>query len=330
MILFHNFYSHGFQCGKSFPAPDFCWFDLRPVRQHSVKVDPEVSKTAHAYYGFSTEGDCWHCLSYCFVVEGALQGLSLAWIISDSWHHCDTFSSCSWTVRQRGERERERERGGEGGREGGRERERERQREREEREGERAGERGRKFLHLIQIPSRIFFQAGKGNEAYPHTLQAISRTWCPQLVLRTACSTKTRLLTSTVTSSLSLPYHHPHTCSCSRYTLSLPYHHSHTCSCSKYTLSLPYHHAHTCSCSRYTLSLPYHHPHTCSCSKYTLSLPYHHPHTCSCSKYTLSLPYHHPHTCSCSKYTLSLPYHYQHTCSCSRYTVITISPPTRL
>ena len=49
------------------------------VYKHSVEVDPEVSETVRAFYGFSIEGDCWHCLSYCFVVEGAPQGLRLAW-----------------------------------------------------------------------------------------------------------------------------------------------------------------------------------------------------------------------------------------------------------
>ena len=47
---------------------------------HSVEVDPEVSETVRAFYGFSIEGDCWHYLSYCFVVEGAPQGLRLAWV----------------------------------------------------------------------------------------------------------------------------------------------------------------------------------------------------------------------------------------------------------
>ena len=43
-------------------------------------MDPEVSETVRAFYGFSIEGDCWHCLSYCFVVQGAPQGLRLAWV----------------------------------------------------------------------------------------------------------------------------------------------------------------------------------------------------------------------------------------------------------
>ena len=42
-------------------------------------MDPEVSETVCAFYDFSVEGDGWHCLSYCFVVEGTPQGLRLAW-----------------------------------------------------------------------------------------------------------------------------------------------------------------------------------------------------------------------------------------------------------
>ena len=44
------------------------------------EVDPEVSETVRAFCGFSIEGDCWHCLSYCFVVKGAPQGLRFAWL----------------------------------------------------------------------------------------------------------------------------------------------------------------------------------------------------------------------------------------------------------
>ena len=53
---------------------------IRPafVRQHSVDVDPEVSVTICAFYDFSIEGDCWHCLSYCFAADGVPQGLGLA------------------------------------------------------------------------------------------------------------------------------------------------------------------------------------------------------------------------------------------------------------
>ena len=75
-----------------FFAPEFCWFDLSLVRQHSVEVDPEVSETVHAFFDFSDEGDSWHFLSYCFVVEGAPQGLRLAWInfgiclLAPMWH----------------------------------------------------------------------------------------------------------------------------------------------------------------------------------------------------------------------------------------------------
>ena len=79
MTLFDAFCSHGFQHRQSFLAPEF-WFDLRLVHQHSVEVDPKVSEAVHAFYDFSIEGDCWHCLSDCFVVEGAPQGLCLAWI----------------------------------------------------------------------------------------------------------------------------------------------------------------------------------------------------------------------------------------------------------
>ena len=72
MVLFDAFCSHSFQRGQSFLAPEFCRSDL-----HSVEADPEVSETVRAFYDFSIEGDCWHCLSYCFVVEGAPQDLSL-------------------------------------------------------------------------------------------------------------------------------------------------------------------------------------------------------------------------------------------------------------
>ena len=68
-------------CSFSFSFSLRCWFDLRLVCQHSVEVDPEVSETICAFYDFSIEGDCWHCLSNCFVVEGAPQGLRLAWIV---------------------------------------------------------------------------------------------------------------------------------------------------------------------------------------------------------------------------------------------------------
>ena len=96
-----SFRSHGFQCGQSILVPEFCWFDLRLVCQHSVEVDPEVPGTVRAFYDFSIEGDCWYCLSYCFVVKAAPQGLRLAWIdfgLSLSWYQCDIFSSCSWTT----------------------------------------------------------------------------------------------------------------------------------------------------------------------------------------------------------------------------------------
>ena len=92
MTLFDAFWSHGFQCRQSFLAPEFCWFDLRLVCQHSVEVDPEVSETVRAFYDFSIEGNCWHCLSYSFVLEGAPQGLWLAWIdfglclLAPMWH----------------------------------------------------------------------------------------------------------------------------------------------------------------------------------------------------------------------------------------------------
>ena len=82
----------GFQHGQSFLAPEFCWFDLRLVHHHCVEVDPKVSETVHVFYDFSTEGDCWHCLSYSFVVEGAPQGLCLAWtdfglcLLAPVWH----------------------------------------------------------------------------------------------------------------------------------------------------------------------------------------------------------------------------------------------------
>ena len=69
MTLFDAFCSNGFQRGQSFLAPEFCWFKL-----HSVEVDQEVSETVPAFYKFSIEGDCWHCLFYCFVVEDAPQG----------------------------------------------------------------------------------------------------------------------------------------------------------------------------------------------------------------------------------------------------------------
>ena len=51
----------------------------RLVRQQSVKVDPEVSETVRAFYDLIIEGDCWHCLSYFFVVGGSPQDLRLAW-----------------------------------------------------------------------------------------------------------------------------------------------------------------------------------------------------------------------------------------------------------
>ena len=93
MTLFDAFWSHGFLLGQSFLAPEFRWFDLRLVRQYPVEVDPEVSETVCWFYDFCIEGDCWHCLSYCFVFEGAPQGLRFAWIDLDSvsWHQCDTF-----------------------------------------------------------------------------------------------------------------------------------------------------------------------------------------------------------------------------------------------
>ena len=57
MTLFDAFWRHGFQRGQSFLAPEFCWLDLRLVRQHSVEVNPEVSETVRAFFDFSTEGD---------------------------------------------------------------------------------------------------------------------------------------------------------------------------------------------------------------------------------------------------------------------------------
>ena len=43
---------------ESFLVPEFCGFDLRLVRQHSVGVDPEVSEIVCAFYDFSIEEDC--------------------------------------------------------------------------------------------------------------------------------------------------------------------------------------------------------------------------------------------------------------------------------
>ena len=61
-------------------------------------MDPDVTETVRAFYDFSIEGDCWHCLSCCFVIEGASQSSDPV-----SWHHCDTFfqlllDSVDWCV----------------------------------------------------------------------------------------------------------------------------------------------------------------------------------------------------------------------------------------
>ena len=70
------------------------------MRQHSVEVDSEASETVLAFYGFSIEDDCWHCLSCCFVVEGAPQGLRLAWmshffqLLMDSGDCCVDVTGC--------------------------------------------------------------------------------------------------------------------------------------------------------------------------------------------------------------------------------------------
>ena len=101
MKLFDAFCSHGFQHRQSFHEPKFCWFNLLLVRQHSVEAeDPEVSEIVHAFYDFSIEGDCWHCLSNCFIVEGAPQGLCIVW--TDFGLSPGTivtlFSSCALTV----------------------------------------------------------------------------------------------------------------------------------------------------------------------------------------------------------------------------------------
>ena len=51
VTLFDALWSHGFQRGPSFLAPEFGLFDLRLVRQHSVEVDPEVAETVHVFIG---------------------------------------------------------------------------------------------------------------------------------------------------------------------------------------------------------------------------------------------------------------------------------------
>ena len=73
-----------------FMHPSFFLFYMRAIRQHSVEVDPEVSESVRVFYDFSIEGDCWHCVPYCFVVEGVPQGLRHAWIdfglLVPIWH----------------------------------------------------------------------------------------------------------------------------------------------------------------------------------------------------------------------------------------------------
>ena len=76
---------------------DFCWFDLRLVRQHSVKVDLEVSKT---FMTSALKETAYISCTTALLLRVHYWARPLLGLISDtaSWHHCDTFCSCFWTA----------------------------------------------------------------------------------------------------------------------------------------------------------------------------------------------------------------------------------------
>ena len=92
MTLFNTFWSHGFLRGQSFLAPEFCWFNLCLVCQHSVEVDLEVSETVRSTTSSLKETAGIACPT-ALLLRVHHWACSLLGLISDSvsWHQCDTF-----------------------------------------------------------------------------------------------------------------------------------------------------------------------------------------------------------------------------------------------